>query len=146
MARGDVIIFEEARADLINGRWASNATVYCGVITNDVAPSASFTTPTFATFTEVATTTDYTAGGMLIGDLASMVTEADGVVTFDAAVNPTWSQNSSGDASAYYGIIYCQSDATGFALGYVDLGGPVDMSAGDLTITWNSSGIFKLST
>jgi len=27
----------------------------------------------------------------------------------------------------------------------VDLGGPVDMSAGDLTITWNASGIFTIT-
>jgi len=146
MARGDVVIFEEARADLISGRWSTGDNVYCAILDDTTSPSASYATPTLGDFTQVATTGDYTSGGTLIGDMSSMVTEADGVVTFDAAVNPTWSQNSSGDASAYWGLLYNQSDATNFAIGYVDLGGPVDMSAGDLTITWNSSGIFKLST
>lgn len=146
MARGDVVIFEEARADLISGRWSTGDNVYLAIIDDTLSPTASVATPTLDDFTEVATTTDYPAGGVIIGDMASMVSEADGVVTFDAAVNPTISQNSSGDGSAYWGIIYNQSDATNFALGYVDLGGPVDMSAGDLTVTWNSSGIFKLST
>jgi len=31
------------------------------------------------------------------------------------------------------------------ALCYVDLGGPVDMTAGDLTITWNGSGLMTIA-
>jgi len=31
------------------------------------------------------------------------------------------------------------------ALCYVDLGGPVDMTAGDLTITWNGSGLMTIT-
>jgi hypothetical protein len=66
-------------------------------------------------------------------------------MTFDSATNPTWAQNAGNDVDAYWGIIYNYTDAGKDALAFVDLGGPVDMSAGDLTITWSASGIFTIT-
>ena len=37
------------------------------------------------------------------------------------------------------------TDAGKDALCYVDLGGPVDMTAGDLTITWHGSGLMTIT-
>jgi hypothetical protein len=64
---------------------------------------------------------------------------------FDSDTNPTWAQHASNDVDAYWGIIYNDTDGTDRAIAFVDLGGPVDMGAGDLTITWNASGIFTIS-
>ena len=66
-------------------------------------------------------------------------------MTFDSTVNPTWAQDASNDVDAYWGIIYNFTDAGKDAIAFVDLGGPVDMTAGDLTVTWNASGIFTIS-
>ena len=48
-------------------------------------------------------------------------------------------------ANAYYAIIYNYTDAAKDALAFVDLNGPIDMTAGDLTITWNASGLFTIT-
>ena len=66
-------------------------------------------------------------------------------MTFDSSVNPTWAQDASNDTDAYWALIYNDTDASDSAIGFVDLGGPVDMSAGDLTITWNALGILTIS-
>jgi len=145
MARGDVVVFEEARAKMLDGDWASTDHFYCAVLDNTATPTASFATPTLSDFTEVGAAGSYTSGGTDLGTLADLVTEAGGTVTFDSATNPTWAQNASNDTDAYWGLIYNYTDAANDALAYVDLGGPVDMSAGDLTITWNASGIFTIT-
>jgi hypothetical protein len=66
-------------------------------------------------------------------------------MTFDSSTNPTWAQNASNGTGAYWAIIYNYTDAAKDALAFVDLGGPVDMTAGDLTITWNGSGLFTIA-
>ena len=74
-----------------------------------------------------------------------LVSEAAGTMTFDSATNPTWAQDASNDVDAYWGIIYNYTDAGKDCLAYIELGGPVDMTAGDLTITWNASGILTIA-
>lgn len=145
MARGDVTIFEEAMAKMIDGDWASTDHFYCAICDNTTTPTAATATPTLGDFTEVGTAGTYVAGGSDLGTLATLVTEANGVVKFDSATNPSWLKNASNDTDAYWGIIYNYTDTGKDALAFVDLGGPVDMSAGDLTITWNASGIFTIS-
>jgi len=145
MARGDVTIFEEAMAKMIDGDWASTDHFYCAICDNTTTPTAATATPTLGDFTEVGTAGTYVAGGSDLGTLATLVTEANGVVKFYSATNPSWLKNASNDTDAYWGIIYNYTDTGKDALAFVDLGGPVDMSAGDLTITWNASGIFTIS-
>jgi hypothetical protein len=145
MARGDVVVFEEARAKMLDGDWASTDHFYVAICDNTAAPAASTATPTLGDFTEVGDSGTYVTGGTDLGTLADLVSEADGVMTFDSATNPTWAQDASNDSDAYWGIIYNYTDAAHDAVAYVDLGGPVDMSAGALTITWNASGIFTIS-
>ena len=143
MARGDVTIFEEALAKCIAGNWADTDHFYCAVCDNTTTPAASTATPVIGDFTEVTDAGTYTAGGTDLGALSALVSEADGTMTFDSATNPTWAQDASNDVDAYWGIIYNYTDARKDALAFVDLGGPVDMSGGDLTITWGA-GIFTI--
>jgi len=145
MARGDITIFQEAMAYLIDGGWESADVIKCAVLDNTTTPTAGDTTPALGDYTEVGTGGSYVSGGTSLGDLGTLVSQTSGTMTFDSTTNPTWAQNASNDTDAYWGLIYNDTDAGKLAIAFVDLGGPVDMSAGDLTITWNASGIFTIA-
>jgi hypothetical protein len=145
MARGDLVVFEEAMAKMLDGDWASTDHFYCAICDDTANPAASTATPVLGDFTQVGNSGTYVTDGTDLGTLADLVAEAAGVVTFDTATNPTWAQDASNDVDAYWAVIYNYTDAGKDALAYVDLGGPVDMSAGDLTVTWNASGLFTIS-
>lgn len=145
MARGDVVVFNEALAKMLDGDWASTDNFYLAICDNTTAPTQTTATPVLGDFTEVGTAGSYTSGGTNLGALSTLVTQSGAVMTFDSATNPSWTQNASNDTDAYWGIIYNFTDAGKDAVAYVDLGGPVDMSAGALTVTWNGSGIFTIT-
>jgi len=145
MARGDLTIFEEALAKMIAGNWASTDEFYCAVCDDTTTPAAGDTTPVITDYTQVGTGGTYVAGGLTLGALSALVSEDGGTMTFDSATNPTWAQNGSNDVDAYWGIIYNYTDAGKDCLCFVDLGGPVDMSGGDLTVTFAGTGLFTIS-
>ena len=144
MATGDVVFFDESKALMIDGGWEAADDFKVAILDNTVAPTAATASPALGDFTEVTAAGSYTTGGTSIGTLGSIVTEAAGTVTFDSTTNPTWAQDASNDVDAYWGLIYNDTDVGDAALAFVELGGPVDMSAGSLTITWNASGIATL--
>lgn len=145
MATGDIIWFEEARTLDYFAGWATTDVIKCAVLDNTTAPTAATATPALGDFTEVGTAGSYTAGGTSLGDWGTVWSEAAGTGTMDSATNPTWAQNALNDTDAYWGLIYNDTQAGDPAVAYVELGGPVDMSAGSLTITWNGSGICTLT-
>jgi hypothetical protein len=145
MARGDITIFQEAMAKMLDGDWASTDHFYLAICDDTATPAAATATPVLGDFTQVGNGGTYVTDGTDLGTLATLVAQAAGTMTFDSATNPTWAQNAGNDVDAYWGIIYNYTDAGKDALAFVDLGGPVDMSAGDLTVTWNGSGIFTIS-
>lgn len=145
MAAGDYVTFNEARAYLIDGGWEAADDIKVAILDNTTTPTAADTTPALADYTEVGASGTYTAGGTSIGNLGTAVTQSGGTVTFDSATNPSWAQDASNDTDAYWALVYNDTQAGDPAIGFVDLGGPVDMSAGSLTITWNASGIFTIS-
>ena len=143
MAAGDLTVFDEAKLALLNGTHDLDThTIKVAICDNTATPAAGTATPTLSDFTQVGTAGTYVAGGTA---LTISLTEAAGTVTFDATNNPSWAQHASNDTDAYWGIIYNDTDASDSAIAFLDLGGPVDMSAGDLTITWNASGLFTLA-
>jgi hypothetical protein len=71
--------------------------------------------------------------------------EAAGTLTFDSATNPSWAQHVNNDTDAWWGLLYNDTFAGKPAFAFVELGGPVDMSAGALTISWHANGIFTIS-
>lgn len=145
MAQGDITIFDEAKAFMIDGGWEAADDIKCAILDDTTTPAAADATPALGDYTEVGTAGTYVAGGTSLGNLGTLTTESAGTMTFDSATNPQWLQNASNDADAYWALIYNDTDAGDLALGFVDLGGPADMSAGDLTITWNASGIFTIT-
>ena len=145
MATGDVTVFDEAKAYMIDGGWEAADDIKCAILDNTTTPAAGDTTPALADYTEVGAAGSHTAGGTSLGNLGTAVTESGGTMTFDSATNPSWAQNASNDTDAWWGLIYNDTQAGDPAIAFVELGEPVDMSAGSLTITWNGSGIFTIA-
>ncbi len=143
MAVGDLVIFDEAKLALLDGTHDLDTHAFkVALITNATVPAAGDLTPVLADYTELAATGGYTAGGIA---LTVSLTEAAGTVTFDFTNNPVWTQNGASPVNAYYGLVYNNTNAGKEALGFVDLAGPVDLTAGDLTLTWDAAGFFTLA-
>ena len=145
MATGDLVVFDEAKAKMIAGDWATTDNFYCAICDNTATPTAAFATPVIGDFTQVGAAGSYVTNGTDLGALSTLVSEAAGTMKFDSATNPTWAQDASNDVDAYWAIVYNFTDAGKDALCFVDLGGPVDMSAGALTVTWNASGLYTIA-
>ncbi len=80
-----------------------------------------------------------------MGGWNALSTESGGTLTFDSSTNPTWAAHASNDNDCYWALIYNDTQSGDPAIAFVTLGGPVNMQAGSLTITWNASGIFTIS-
>jgi hypothetical protein len=145
MAAGDITWFNEARALDYFAGWATTDDIKVAVLDNTTAPTAATATPALGDFTEVGAAGTYTAGGTSLGNWTTVWSENAGTGTMDSATNPTWAQDASNDTDAHWGLIYNATQAGSPAIAFVELGGPIDMSAGSLTITWNATGITTLT-
>jgi hypothetical protein len=147
MATGDVTFFEEALDDAFFNGWASADDIKCAILDNTAAPTAADAAPTLTSGgkVEVGTAGSYVAGGTSIGAWGTLSVEAAGTLTFDSGTNPSWAQNGSNDTDAWWGLLYNDTQAGDPAFAFIELGGPVNMAAGALTITWHASGIFTIS-
>lgn len=145
MAQGDITWFNAARRLDYFAGWATTDDIKVAILDNTLAPTASTATPALGDFTQVGSAGSYTAGGTSIGTWTAGWAEAAGTGTFDSATNPSWAQNASNDTDAYWGLIYNDTQVGDPAIAFVDLGGPINMSTGSLTITWNASGIATLT-
>lgn len=151
MAQGDLTLFNEFSKELLGGTHnlaAAGNTIKVMLITNAAVPSASTTTPTKSDFTEV-TGTGYTAGGYTISGGQSVTVVSGSVYKWDSTDNPSWTQNGSGPTNIYYAVIYNDTDASDKCIGFIDMtvdGGttPISLQAGNVSITWNASGILTL--
>jgi len=147
MARGDLTVFEEAKATIIKGGWEAADEIWIGIVTDVCAVDDAV--PAYAAggttnYTAIATAGEYAAGGLLLDTLANMVSEAGGVMTFDdTGASVTWAQDGSNPQNGDHAVIYHKT--SGLCIAMIDLDGPIDMQAGDLTITWNGSGIFTIT-
>lgn len=150
MAAGDLHIFDEFLEDVGLGvHQLETDTFKCALITNAQTPAENSTDPrwgaggttNFSTAEVIGT--GYTSGGE---DIAATYSESLGTATFDGATNPSWTQNGAGFTNAYYAIIYNDTSAGKECVGYVDLNGPVSLQAGNVSVTWNGSGIFTATS
>ena len=143
MATGTLLIFDEAKKALLDGTHDLDTHSFkCAILDNTTTPTVADTTPALADYTQVGTAGTYVSGGTA---LTVSLTEAAGTVTYDFTNNPTWAQDASNDVDAYWALVYNDTNVGKEAIGFVELGGPVDMSAGALTVTWNAGGFFTLT-
>jgi hypothetical protein len=147
MARGDLTVFEEAKAYMIDGGWESADEIWIGLVTDVCVvsdPLPAYAAGGTTNYTAIATAGAYAAGGLLLDTLGNMVIEAAGVMTFDdTGASVTWAQNGASPQNADHAVIYHKT--SGLCIAMIDLDGPIDMQAGDLTITWHGSGIFTIT-
>ena len=68
---------------------------------------------------------------------------------WDSTDNPSWTQNGAGPTDVHYAIIFNDTDGSDKCVGFIDMttdGGttPISLQAGNISITWNASGILTL--
>jgi len=145
-AQGTVVVFNEAmqwfgsdEMDLENGSFKLM------LITNALVPLQDKAIPNISDYTEISASTNYVAGG---ADLAVTYNRVTNVVTFDSTTNPGWVKDAAGSPSIFYGLVYDSAD--GNCLAFVVLATnseatPISLAAGDVSVTWNVAGVFKLT-
>lgn len=152
MAAGDLAVFEEAKAYMFDGGFLPTHEINIALITVAVVPVDAADQPGMnaganTTYTECTAGGNYVAKGELLNTIANMVTEVGGTMTFDDTdASVTWAAIAGNPTDARYAIIF-NVDDTGLerAIAWIDLGATVDLTAGDLTITWDASGIFTVA-
>lgn len=90
------------------------------------------------------TGTGYTAGGATLASKTVTYDGASNVVVLDAA-DTVWSAST---VTARYAVIYDDSGATNAQkalIGYVDFGSDQSSTNGNFTITWDATGIVRLT-
>ena len=147
MARGDLIVFEEAKGLMLESPILVADEIWIGLVT-DVClvtdPIPAYGAGGTTNYTAIATAGAYAAGGLLLDTIANIVTEAAGVAKFaDTGASVTWAQNGASPQNADHAVVY--NFTTKYCYVMIDLDGPIDMQAGDLTITWNAGGMFTIT-
>ena len=133
---------------MIDGGWEPADEIWVGLVTS--TPGAGDAVPAYAAggttnYTAIATAGNYAAGGLLLDTLTNCVTEAAGVMTFDdTGASVTWAQDGANPQDAEFAVVYNDTQSN-YCIAMIDLAGPIDMQAGDLTITWHGSGIFTIT-
>ena len=88
--------------------------------------------------------TGYTAGGNTLANKTNSYNSATNVITLDAD-DTTWSSST---ITARYAVVYDATpatDATKPLIGYVDFGSDQSSSNGNFTITWDATGIVRIT-
>ena len=86
----------------------------------------------------------YTAGGNTLASKTNSYNSATNVIVLDAD-DTTWSSST---ITARYAVIYDASPATNATrplIGYVDFGSDQSSSNGNFTITWDATGIVRIT-
>ena len=145
MAQGDLTVFEEAKAYMLDGGWAVDDDIKCKILDSDVTPVESHGSTEWATYSEVGASGTYITGGTSLGEWQVFISEVGGDVTADSAINPEWAQDDNNDADARWAVVYNDTDSGDRPICFVDLGAEIDMRAGKLTVTWHTSGLFTIT-
>lgn len=123
--------------------WDSD-TIKVALLTNSYAPDQD----AHNYFDDVVgfevTGTGYTAGGETLGNKTNSYNAATNTITLDAD-DVTWSAST---ITARYAVVYDATpgtNATRPLIGYVDFGSDQSSSNGNFTITWDSTGIVRIT-
>ena len=87
--------------------------------------------------------TGYTAGGNTLASKTATYDSATNVVILDAA-DTTWASST---ITARYAVVYGSTGtaSTSPLIGYVDFGSDQSSTSGNFTITWDSTGIVRIT-
>lgn len=89
------------------------------------------------------TGTGYTAGGITLASKTATYDSGTNVIVLDAA-DVTWSSST---ITARYAVVYDSTgtSSTSALIGYVDFGSDQSSTNGNFTITWDSTGIVRIT-
>ena len=87
--------------------------------------------------------TGYTAGGYTLASKTATYDSGTNVIVLDAA-DVTWSSST---ITARYAVVYdaTGTESTSALIGYVDFGSDQSSTNGNYTITWDSTGIVRIT-
>jgi len=148
MATGDITWFDIA---LPIGFPASSAfssgDTMSLVLLDDAAITSTSTNHGISDFTESNSTgsATYPASGSTLDVWGDMWTQVGDVATFNTTTNPTFLQNSDNSTAINYAMVTNITDPGKRGVCFIELGA-VDGTAGDLTITFNASGIATITS
>ena len=127
MARGDLLVFEEAMAYMYDGGWEPADEIWIGLVTS--TPKAADAVPAYTAggttnYTAIATAGEYAAGGLLLDTWANCITEAAAVVTFDdTGASVTWAANPASPQDGEFAVVYNDTQAN-YCIAFIDLAAP----------------------
>ena len=123
MARGDLVVFEEAMAFIQDGDFGSADVIKLAILDDTLSPIAAQAVPALGLYTEVGSGGNYAAGGDTLDTFTNMIIEVGGVVTFDdTGASVAWALDAGNDNDAYWGLIYNSTDGGARAIAFIDLG------------------------
>ncbi len=150
MAQGAMIVFDTALLNMVKD-WDDADTYKFGIVTNATVPTRDTAAPhwggtgttNFATNQVATGGTSYTGPVTLSG---YAYTEAAANTFRLAFTSPSViAQDASGFTDGYWMVAYNDTDANKRCLFAIELGGPISIVGGSLTITFNANGIFQIT-
>lgn len=148
MAQGDLTLFNDFSQEVLSAEHdlaTGGNSVKVALITT--LPTAGTSPNDLSDFTEVSGGTSYVAGGAEINSGMAVTSVSGSTYKWDSSVNPSWTQDGAGPTNIIAALIYNTVSSTG--IGFIDMttdGGttPISLQAGNVSITWNASGILTL--
>jgi hypothetical protein len=119
-------------------------TIKVALLTNSYTPDQDAHNYFDDVSTNEVTGTGYTQGGITLANKTNSYNTATNVIVLDAD-DVTWSSST---ITARYAVIYDASPATNATrplIGYVDFGSDQSSSNGNFTITWDATGIVRIT-
>lgn len=122
--------------------WVTD-TIKVALTTNTFTPNQD-THDFFNDVTNEVVGTGYTAGGITLTGKSVSYDTASNETRLISSLNPSWTASS---FTARWAIIYKDTGtaSTSPLLGYVDFGGDETVSSGTFTITWDATGVLKIT-
>lgn len=123
--------------------WDSD-TIKVALVTNAYTPDQDAHNYFDDVVANEVTGTGYTAGGNTLANKTNTYDSATNVIKLDAD-DVTWASST---ITARYAVIYDATPATNATrplIGYVDFGSDQSSSNGNFTITWDSTGIVRVT-
>ena len=123
--------------------WDSD-TIKVALLTNAYTPNQDLHDNFDDVVANQVTGTGYTSGGITLANKTNQYNSATNVIVLDAD-DVTWASST---ITARYAVIYNATpatDATRPLIGYVDFGSDQSSSNGNFTITWDSTGIVRVT-
>lgn len=119
-------------------------TIKVALLTNSYTPDQDAHNYLDDVIANEVTGTGYTQGGNTLANKTNSYNSATNVIVLDAD-DTTWSSST---ITARYAVVYDASPATNATrplIGYVDFGSDQSSSNGNFTITWDATGIVRIT-